>query len=67
MLYVISYLLVSLVFMGILFYLIKHSPSGWEDKSGFHTVEQQKQQAPQLSIDWTRSSRLHTAKRLTST
>ena len=67
MLYIISYLLFSFVFIGILFYLIEHSPSGWENESGFHTVKQQKQHAPQLSIDWTRSNRLLTAKRLTST
>ena len=53
MLYIISYLLFSFVFICILFYLIEHSPSGWEDESGFYTnpVKQQKQQAPQLSID----------------
>ena len=62
MFYVIIYLLFSLVFIAILFYLIEHSPSGWEDESGFHTdpVEKQKQQVPQLSTDWSRSGRLHT-------
>ena len=58
MLYVIGYLLFSFVFIGVLFYLIQHSPSGWEDESGFHIVEQQKQLAPQLSTDWAQSNRL---------
>ena len=58
MLYVIGYFLFSFIFIGISFYLIQHSPSGWEDESGFHAVEQQKQQVPQLSTDWVRSSRL---------
>lgn len=62
MLYVMIFLLFSFVFIGILFYLIEHSPSGWEDESGFHAnpVQKQKQQAPQLSTDWSRSGRLHT-------
>ena len=62
MLYVISYLLISFVFICILFYLIEQSPSDWEDESGFHAnpVKQQKQQALQLSTDWGRSSRLRT-------
>ena len=36
MLYIIGYLLVSFVFVGIIFFLIEHSPSGWEDEKGFH-------------------------------
>ena len=60
MLYIISYLLFSFVFICILFYLIEHSPSGWENESGFHTVKQQKQHVPQLSTNWGRSSRLRT-------
>jgi len=36
MLYVIGYFLFSFVVIGIVFYLIEHSPSGWEDESGFH-------------------------------
>jgi hypothetical protein len=37
MLYVIIiYLLVSFIFIDVLFYLREHSPSGWEDKFGFH-------------------------------
>ena len=58
MLYIICYLLFSFGFIGVLFYLIEHSPLGWEDESGFHTVKQQKQQAPQMSTDWARSRRL---------
>jgi hypothetical protein len=53
-----NYFLFSFVLIGILFYLIQHSPSGWEDESGFRFVEKQKQQAPQLSTDWVRSRRL---------
>src|ERR1035437_1571581 len=69
MLYIISYLLFSFVFICILFYLIEHSSSSWEDESGFHTssIRQQKQHALQMSPHWGRSSRLLTAKRLTST
>jgi hypothetical protein len=33
---VLNYLTVSLVFIGILFFLLKRSPSGWEDEGGFH-------------------------------
>jgi hypothetical protein len=37
MLYVIiNYLIISFLFTGILFYLIQHSPTGWEDEQGFH-------------------------------
>jgi hypothetical protein len=35
---IIPYLSVSFVFIGILFYVIKHSPSGWEDERGFHVI-----------------------------
>jgi hypothetical protein len=35
---IIPYLLASFVFIGILFYVIKHSPSGWEDERGFHVA-----------------------------
>jgi hypothetical protein len=31
----ISYLSVSFVFIGILFYVLKGSPSGWEDEHSF--------------------------------
>jgi hypothetical protein len=62
MLYLISYIFFSFVFIGILFYLIEHSPSGWEDESGFHTssVKKQKQHALQISPHWGRSGRLRT-------
>jgi hypothetical protein len=36
MFYIIAYLLFSFVVIGIVFYLIEHSPSGWEDENGFH-------------------------------
>ncbi len=36
MLYVIGYFLISVVILGILFRLIEHAPSGWEDENGFH-------------------------------
>jgi hypothetical protein len=37
MLYVIIiYLLVSFMSIDVLFYLLENSPSGWEDKIGFH-------------------------------
>jgi hypothetical protein len=38
MLFAIVYLLFSLVFMFILFHLIEHAPTGWEDESGFHAA-----------------------------
>jgi hypothetical protein len=34
--FVIGFLLFAFVVMGISFYLIEHSPSGWEDENGFH-------------------------------
>jgi hypothetical protein len=46
MLYVIGYFLFSFVIIGIVFYLIEHSPSGWEDESGFHVSSEP---APQLN------------------
>ena len=36
MMFVIGYLLFAFVVIGITFYLIEHSPSGWEDENGFH-------------------------------
>jgi hypothetical protein len=36
MMFVIGFLLFALVVIGITFYLIEHSPSGWEDENGFH-------------------------------
>ena len=33
---ILPYLSVSFVFVGILFYIIKSSPLGWEDERGFH-------------------------------
>jgi hypothetical protein len=54
MLYVIGYLLVSVVFVGILFYLIDHSPSGFEDENGFHFNPER---APQLATDWIKPDR----------
>ena len=53
MMYLIGYLLFSFVLIGILFYLIEHSPSGWEDENGFHTDAEP---APQLNLDWSNKS-----------
>jgi len=62
MLYILSYLLFSSVIIGVIFYLINNSPSGWEDENGFHVipVEHQKQHAFQKNKDMVRSGRLHT-------
>ena len=46
MLYVIGYFLFSFVIIGIVFYIIEHSPSGWEDENGFHASAEP---APQLN------------------
>ena len=46
MLYVIGYFLFSFVIIGIVFYIIEHSPSGWEDENGFHASSEP---APQLN------------------
>ena len=35
---ILPYLSVSFLFIGILFYLLKRSPLGWEDDSGFHVA-----------------------------
>ena len=35
---IIPYLATSFVFIGFLFYVLKHSPSGWEDERGFHVA-----------------------------
>jgi hypothetical protein len=35
---IIPYLSVSLIFIGVLFFLLKRSPSGWEDERGFHVA-----------------------------
>lgn len=45
MLYVIAYLLVSVVIVGIIFYMIERSPAGWEDENGFHLIPEP---APEL-------------------
>jgi len=55
MLYVMGYFLVSFVITGIIFFLIQHSPSGWEDENGFHASSKP---APQMNADWVRSNRL---------
>jgi len=36
MLYIIGYLLFSILLIGIAFHIIEHSPTGWEDENGFH-------------------------------
>ena len=46
MMFVIGFLLFAFVVIGISFYLIEHSPSGWEDESGFHISTES---APQLT------------------
>jgi hypothetical protein len=33
---IVPYLSASFLFIGILFYLLKRSPAGWEDEHGFH-------------------------------
>ena len=47
-----------------MFYLIEHSPSGWEDENGFHveSVEQQKQHAFAQNFGLVRSGRLRTGR-----
>ena len=42
--FVIGFLLFAFAVIGITFYLIEHSPSGWEDENGFHI-----EPAPQLT------------------
>ena len=44
MMFVIGFLLFAFVVIGITFYLIEHSPTGWEDENGFHI-----EPAPQLN------------------
>jgi hypothetical protein len=46
MMFVIGFLLFAFVVIGISFYLIEHSPSGWEDENGFHISTEP---APQLT------------------
>lgn len=36
MMFVIGFLSFAFVVISIVFYLIEHSPSGWEDENGFH-------------------------------
>jgi hypothetical protein len=55
MLYVMGYFLVSSVITGIIFLLIQHSPSGYEDENGFNINSKP---APQMNPDWVRSNRL---------
>lgn len=35
---IIPYLSVSLIFIAVLYFLLKRSPSGWEDERGFHVT-----------------------------
>lgn len=35
---IIPYLSASVVFISVLFFVIKKSPSGWEDERGFHVA-----------------------------
>jgi hypothetical protein len=35
---IIPYLSVSFIFIGVLFFLLKRSPAGWEDEQGFHVA-----------------------------
>ena len=35
---IIPYLSVSIIFITVLFFLLKRSPSGWEDERGFHVM-----------------------------
>jgi hypothetical protein len=35
---IIPYFSASFIFIGVLFYVIKHSPAGWEDERGFHVI-----------------------------
>lgn len=45
MMFVIGYFLLSVVIAGIIFLFIEHSPSGFEDETGFHLNPES---APQL-------------------
>jgi hypothetical protein len=57
MLFVIGYILFSIILISIFFHLIEHAPSGWEDENGFHTdlIRQQKQQAYSQSVSLSNS------------
>ena len=36
LMFVIGFLSFAFAVIGVTFYLIEHSPSGWEDENGFH-------------------------------
>jgi len=55
MMFIIGYLLLSVVIITIAFSLVEKSPSGWEDANGFHLSSKP---APQMNPDWARSNRL---------
>ena len=62
MLYIIGFFLFAFVVISVLFYLIEHSPSGWEDENGFHLkpVELQQQHAFSQNPGLVSSRKLHT-------
>jgi len=35
---IVPYFAASLIFIAVLFFLLKRSPSGWEDEQGFHVA-----------------------------
>jgi len=55
MMFIIGYLLLSVVIITIAFFLVEKSPSGYEDENGFHINSKP---APQINSDWVRSNRL---------
>jgi hypothetical protein len=60
MMYIIGLFLFSLLVTGIMFYLIEHSPSGFEDENGFHLSPEQAphysnavgQRTPQIELSF---------------